>query len=810
MRNRNLWLVLTIPIALSTTAGLAYIGPKQLASVAQGTIASTSQDLDQAPLTPQQVYPVRSDMIAIEINAGQVIRGKQQPFQSQLGDFYSFQRDRTKDDWVRRFGRARGALVGNNRQTIYTFDRLVGKDISISAWRNAENTKIQSPDDLAYQRPQSAQQLHRKTRPRDTAQIDTWKFRWAKTHVLYVQLPQAMTEGKTYEIRHPDPNVTPISFRYQPQTQRSEAVQVSHLGFRPDDMAKTAFLSSWMGDGGGLNYPTRLPFWLVDQQGKRVFSGITRRSRSANTAEDDRGQNYNHTNVDVMDFSAFKQPGQYRVCVATIGCSFPFPIDEQVWQQAFYTSVRGLYHQRSGIAIGAPYSQYQRPRAFHPNDGVKIYQATARLVDNDQGIYGKTSFLKLLPPTKTQQTLNHAWGGYFDAGDWDRRIQHIEVSRSLMELAELFPQYFEPLKLNLPESHNQRSDIIDEVLWNLDFYRRLQAANGGISGGIQSAGYPKTGEASWQESIDVLAYAPDPWSSYLYVAGAAQLAHWLQPREPELAQTYRSSAERAMRYAEQAWANKDPSRQHFQFRDARNLAALSMLRLTGDRAWHDIFAATTVFHADNIPIEKWDFHDQRDAAFLYLRLPTNLTTPALRANIRQSFLTAADKIIHSTQISAHQWAKDDDKAPIGWGNGLGAPKAVTLLRAHYLTGDERYLNAATRASQFSAGANPLNISYTTGIGHRYPRNPLIIDQRITGQAPPPGITVYGPLDPKAFPDDWFTKLMEPAIYPKWSQWPATEAYFDVYTAVAMSEFTIMQTIAPTAYTWGYLAARAAR
>jgi endoglucanase len=34
----------------------------------------------------------------------------------------------------------------------------------------------------------------------------------------------------------------------------------------------------------------------------------------------------------------------------------------------------------------------------------------------------------------------NAWGGYFDAGDWNRRIQHLDATNLLFELAEMFPQ----------------------------------------------------------------------------------------------------------------------------------------------------------------------------------------------------------------------------------------------------------------------------------------------------------------------------------------------------------------------------------
>ncbi len=836
-----------IGLTVGLSVGLASVGLIGVGLVGCGDIQSSRAN-PSPPIKLSQVYPVRDDILAIEINPGEVIRGRQQPYKKAAGDIIEQPRPK-KDDWVKTLIggkgvlKAKGALVGSNRQIIYGFDRLKGPGLNLSDWKTTAAVGITSTDDPAYAAPQNAQAIYRKSKARDVAEIGAMQVDWAISHTIYLQLRQPLTVGKTYQLRFRDVNVAPVSFTYQPQQQRSEAVQVSQVGFRSDDPVKVAFLSSWMGDGGGVSYPVGLKFWLMDDRGQSVFSGQTQISQTAQTPEDARGRNYSHSNVYVMDFSAFQQSAQaaqaktpptYKVCVERVGCSFPFPIGAKTWDQPFYTSIRGLYHQRSSIAIGSPYSTYKRPRAFHPADGVKIFQAKARLLDNDQGIYGLSGYQDVLPQTKTATIVPNAWGGYFDAGDWDRRVQHVEVSRLLIELAELFPDYFDRASLNLPESSNQLPDIIDEALWNLDFFRRLQTADGGIRGGIQSASYSRAGEASWQESLDVLAYAPDPWASYCYAAGAAQVAYWLHDRDPALAQQYRDSGLRAMEYAERERRRPTETKaNHFQMRDARNLAALSMWRLfavkpplkspspakspdsaksstpppdSGAR-WQQIFLETTVFNDPQQPMYRWDDHDQKDAAFLYLRLPEKITAPPLRQNILQALRRDADRAVANTNTTGHKWAKDNDSAPIGWGNSLGAPKTISLLRAHYLTREPQYLKAALLASQFSTGANPLNLSYTTGLGQRSPQHPLIVDQRITNQAPPPGITLYGPIDPIEFADGWYLKSMEPHLYPAFAQWPMTESYFDVYVAPAMNEFTVMQTIAPTAYTFGYFAAR---
>jgi len=75
---------------------------------------------------------------------------------------------------------------------------------------------------------------------------------------------------------------------------------------------------------------------------------------------------------------------------------------------------------------------------------------------------------------KTDALVPDAWGGYMDAGDWDRRIQHLAVSLYLLELAELFPDYFSRVSLNLPESNDGLPDIVSEALFTLDCYRRMQ------------------------------------------------------------------------------------------------------------------------------------------------------------------------------------------------------------------------------------------------------------------------------------------------------------------------------------------------
>jgi endoglucanase len=767
-----------------------------------------SADSRPAPLTIHSTYAVDPTILALQIDAGQIDYARQMPYQPKVGEFIS-QKGEFEEPWVKTPLGTVGVLLGKDRKQIYTFDQFQGERLDAGWAAKPQSYQIQAGSGPA----QTPIGVFRKSKPTDMAQTDIWKFEFPVRHTLYLKLAQPLQAGQTYDIKFPGSSIAPVKFAYAPDRAPSEAVHVSHIGFRPDDPAKVAFLSTWMGDGGALNYGPGLTFKVIDQAAQKiVWTGKTQLSKAADQPEDGRNRNYNRTPVYAMDFSGLKASGNYRVCVERIGCSVAFPVAEggaNPWQKAFYTSARGLYHQRSGIGLTAAHTGFTRPRPFHPGDGTVVHQAKIALMDVDQGL-GTAEFAKALQANRTDQVVPNAWGGYFDAGDWDRRVSHVVVASRLIELTTLFPDYFAKASLNLPESGNGLPDTINEALWGLDLYRRLQVSSGpedgGIRGGIQSVRDPKRGEGSWQESLPVMAYAPDPWASYLYVAGAAQMAHWLETRQPKLAQQYRASALRAMTYAERELPRL--KNHPMEARDSRNLAALTLYQLTGESRWHDIFRQTTVFTDPKQDTYVWKDHEQRDAAFLYLQLPQEKTDPKLRANARSAMLREADVALGLTQTTGFKWSKKHPQEPIGWG-GLGAPNSLALLRAHAVTQDSKYLQAAVLSTQFALGANPENMTYTTGLGQRSPQHPLLIDQRILGRTPPPGITVYGPIDTAEYVDLWSTKWLKETktMYPPIGDWPTTESYFDLLLSPATAEFTVMQTMIPSAYTWGYLAAR---
>ena len=782
-------------------------------------------------------------------------------------------------------------------------DIFFGRPIDENHLFDSQNYSISSATDSDFQQPINLDRgkIYIKTKTTDVALLNKNRLSleesldWTQQYDVFLKLPDdlILKPQNTYTIDflgNLDPKIVDIEdFDYIPETIFSEAIHVSQLGFDPDD-PKLAFLSLWMGqDKDGTAAPTPenfkggLQFWIVDAKtGLRVGDqGIVRRAKLSSTAMADEDfregvQNYAATDVLTLDFSDFNQPGDYFIQVDGVGRSFEFEIAENTWEKAFQVSMQGLYNQRSGTAIGGPYSKTEYPRSFHPDDGVFVFPADdisrtiageavqvdgVSLIDLKlDGIGFIKAFEEYTRPfdgnndaevtiselAKYITPLENAWGGYKDAGDWDRRIQHLFGTLQHLELLELFPEYFETIDLNIPdrlqsfpdlESLNSTNydnglpDLLDESLWNLDFFRRLQNEDGGVRGGIESSSFPRPGETSWEESQTVFAFAPDPWSSYIYAGTAARAARVLGKYDPKLANRYAQSAVRAMNWAEKEVAG-NPKYEANTVKDRRNLAALELYLLTEDPDWHDVFLEDTVFRGKQCQpgqtcneVFEFEVHDSREAAFLYARAPQRLTKANVRKNAIDAILRAASYSLtaqnggrvswngeqYHSDGTAFKWTKSKSpNSPLNPGS-LSVPQVEFLLQAYAITGEQNYLEAAVLGSQFSAGANPSNTVFTTGLveaglAKREPINPFVIDARYSGQDAPAGITTYGPVAPQLRFGQFQAELFGPDTYPTPEQWPTAEAYFDNYWNFRNSEFTVFQTIAPTAYTWGFLAA----
>jgi endoglucanase len=651
-----------------------------------------------------------------------------------------------------------------------------------------------------------------------------WQVGFPLRHTLFLRLDRPLEEGAELRIRLNDRTV--VRQTLDTRTLRSPAIQVCQAGYDRSSAPRYALLSTWMGDGGGWVYEEPLRFQLLrEEDGEVVFEGLSELAKSAEEPDDDfagirpdRAVNLALADTHRLDFSGFSEPGRYRVHVEGVGVSYPFEISDAVWEKAWITSMRGFWYQRASEPLYWPEARIFRPRNFHPDIGKTALRSKARMnmytVEEWRNadspvIRNQDEAFKKLPAYATEEVETRIAGGYFDAGDWDRRTDHLVVTLRMLNLYELDPERFQAMAWGLPGKEGL-PDLLKEAVWGATLWRTLQAESGGIPGWIESSGHPRKGEVSWTDSVPLFISRPDAVSSYRYAATAWMLSEALKPFDAEEAEAWADSAERAMAFAEAEWAAiPQEHRKMHELEDSRNLAALEAWLATGDAAWHGVFQETAELDGAQ-PVKRWyaakdgGERDQLLAAFRYASQQRREGDAALREQAREAVISFADTAERHARQSPFGFAKWDPTRNMGWGT-LGAPQAIHLMMAWWLSGEERFREAAVRANYLPLGMNADQLSFTTGLGSDWPRNPLIIDAR-RGNDVPPGITLYGTWNP-AFWSAWGIDRArkDGAFHPAYSSWPTSEGFVDIgYGNAGQCEYTVQHTMSYANTVWGFL------
>lgn len=557
------------------------------------------------------------------------------------------------------------------------------------------------------------------------------------------------------------------------------------------------------------------------------------------------------TYVFQLDFGSW-QPnasGRYHLHVPGLGVSDSFDISDDVWLQVGRTAIGGLYNHRSGIALDGRFG-FVRPASFKPGPSLSVQLSKLPLSWTSNA---HTGFITAddggkVPWITAETAPDTYWGGYMDAGDWDRRIDHISISMLMLDIFEAFPATMGSAALGIPKSSevldralysdtDALPDVVHEAIWNLDFFRRLQLPDGSVRGGIESSAHPLLAVPSFLEHLTVFAYAPDPISTYRYSAGAAKLAGILhRTGNTRLAGIYRETALRAWRWAENQFSNpagqdleaKAIATKNGDFRkvswesrveklrvalsEHRVAASAAMFRLTGEQEY------STIFESASAPgIELYEHN--ADGAWDYFRADSPTADKALQERIGQAFVAAA-RLVAEAQSKQSYISMKHPFAPIGWGQGLAPDynQAQMFIRAHQIESDPLLLQTMQQASAHILGANQVGLSFTTGLGVRNVKHPLHEDHRAMGVKAPDGITIYGWAPQSATSHEWIfgpygsplpvtgdkENAQSRKIAPNRFAMPFYEYLIEHPLLVMQQEYTVHQSIGTTAAIWLYL------
>ena len=485
---------------------------------------------------------------------------------------------------------------------------------------------------------------------------------------------------------------------------------------------------------------------------------------------------HSQQSVKLADFSNLTTPGEYRVRVSGADDSHPFTIGNNVNDALSKAVIKSYYYQRSGTELTAQYAGVWARPVGHPDTTVLVH-ASAVSAERPAGF-------EISSP-----------GGWYDAGDYNKYIPNSGISvYTLLAAYEHYSTYFDALNTGIPESNNTLPDLLDEILWNIDWMLTMQDPN---DGGV----YHKL-----TTQLESGAVMPQQWTATRYVvqkstsaaldfaatmAVASRVFSQFSTELPGLADQCLAAAIAAWN-----WAVDNPNIPYVQppdiytgayafpgdtFDDERAWAAAELYITTLNETYYTSFTANSA----SAIVPSWS--DVETLAWISLahhRL--NLTPAADTTEIENEIITLANSLLNSQQSSAYNVAMGVSQYDFVWGsNAVALNQSIILLQAYRLTNNNDYLVAAESNLDYVLGRNAIGISFVTGHGTV---TPMAIHHRISQSDgvddPVPGLIAGGA---NAFQEDRVDCLNAGVSYP--SDLPAL-SYLDNWCSYASNEICI--------------------
>lgn len=717
-------------------------------------------------------------------------------------------------------------------------DVVEAVDLDLDLAQRPAGYRITSSGDPDYKGGASPVKVGRKSKGTEFAwKVESWvngqavnkSKDHAKEHWIYVDLPKPLKEGQRYTLAVSpdiaDPAATTLEFRSSKL--RSEALHVNHLGWKPAAPMKVGYLYHWAGDLGEVDFARFIgrPFRIINSktlapvfQGKVAFRSSDKTQETFHVNEAPPFGSFLRTPVLECDFSPLAWEGTYYLEVPGVGRSFQFAISKDALKPAYYHTARALYHNRSGIALTQPYTEFVRPAPHNPmiTPGFKgkLMYTTVREQE-----WGSEGGVKETLERGFKGPLESVYGWYQDAGDWDGYQTHLRVAQELLFAYEAAPQNFKDSELNIPESGNKVPDILDEAAWLPRYAHRLrqellkqQWGTGGVSLRVAGDAFGSDGEGvpSYLDVNRIYAVAgEDSLSTFRYAGTAAHLALCLtkakvaDPAKVDWAKEAKESYAWAVKNAKQSEADAD--------RPHKAYAAANLYRLTGLQGYEEDLAKATETIQNEAPVWGEDAYACMAAA---LEGGVKPFSPALKSRLMGALVAAARDSAITTPA----------KRALRWGGNFSFPLLVgqhttpwmleaIVVYAAVKKSDpalaRQILTSLYTTADYFLGTNALNQTWITGVGHRSPTHIFHMDAWYNGKGRyHPGLIPYGiwRWEGKLGEGPWSQFWAHRFIYPlSHDQWPAGEMWFSNRCSPMGSEFTIHQNIGPAAAFYGFLA-----
>ena len=293
-------------------------------------------------------------------------------------------------------------------------------------------------------------------------------------------------------------------------------IKHNRIGYRPED-TKTIIINKKVDKFEVINAETK----------KAAFSGKTEFKTELDKDSGDM--------ILYADFSDLKEPGTYYISIPGDIHSDEFKIADDVYRDIWIPQLKVFYIQRCGIPLEEKYVGKFTRKQCHKDDA-------------------KASFTVRLDGTQPKGTVDVS-GGWHDAGDDNKYVHPLHTTLwYLVQAYMLFPKKFPDNQLNIPESGNGRSDLVDELVYELKWLLKMQVKNGKEKGLV----YHKVGQKGYggddpnREYLDIKHYVYEPTSAATstFVSTTAMMSYLLKKQSDR---DSKKLAKKARKAARRAW-----------------------------------------------------------------------------------------------------------------------------------------------------------------------------------------------------------------------------------------------------------------
>jgi len=487
--------------------------------------------------------------------------------------------------------------------------------------------------------------------------------------------------------------------------EKTAIIRANQLGYYPKSVKKAIVAES-----------KDSIFEIIDSGGKSVFKGVLSKA----VFYDKSGEN-----TQVADFSEFTEPGTYTLLISDAKEACKFEIKSNIYKDAFTAVLKNYYYQRSGMDIEEKYAgKWNRPMG-HPDTLCYFHPSSLR--GN-----GSMSSPK----------------GWYDAGDCNKYIVNGGITvGTILNLYEMYPTLVTDGMTSIPESGNGKSDLLDEVRYELDWVLTMQMADGGSNLKLSSknfAGFIPSVEDTLARFVIGTGTAP----TLNFAAMTAQASRLYQASDPEFASKCLIASEKAWK-----WAVKNPNIAYKNPKDVQtgeygdnNFVeefwwAASELYITTKKTEYLNYLTVNEPYADMVVGDSWRRFVGNLGNFSIILADSSIIKE-LKEKVSQKIIGLADVLLAKLENNPYRTFLDDFQ----WGSNSDIQNsAMVFVYAYRISNDSKYLNAVVESMDYIFGKNATGYSFVTGFGCKTPKffhhRPSASDKI---DEPIPGFVIGGP------------------------------------------------------------------